>query len=261
MAMLDVIGILDIYNNPILMWFYYSNNAMIGKGSHVTFYYLIFFKTSPLLFLSLFYCLKNKKYFSALINCIAIFFSGTRANVFILVACLIFYFIFLQPNKTFRHISIILCIFALVYILIDRSIINYIVDIFERKSSSDLVRNGHLLGIFKYWSTNQLNFLVGSGFSSEFYSYGVGEYVSNIELSYWNLLRQVGLLPFIVIFCIYLYPLVSLSKDKNNYWIIISYVAYLIIAYTNPFLYSSTGVTLLLFLYFKMFSIKNNNWK
>ena len=120
---------------------------------------------------------------------------------------------------------------------------------FVRKAGSDAIRNGHIQSLLAYWSENPLHFLRGDGFSSSFYSSGIGDYTSNIELSYWNLLRQVGVFPFLATIIMLVYPLWPIIRKKENVMMLIGYVAYLIVAYTNPLLYSSTGLTVILFIY------------
>ena len=250
LACLDLLHIVDMYANPILNWYSESGNAMIGKGAHLPLYYMIFFKTSPLLFVCLVDAMKNKKIIWELIVIGALLLNGTRANLAMLFVTIVFYACFLQRDKYLRWIVILLAGVALMILLLDGRVFDFVIDIFQRKSSGDVTRAGHLKGIFEVWEANPLKFFVGSGYNSKFYSYGINDYTSNVELSYWNLLRQIGLFSFVAFMFAYLYPIVRLVKKKESYIYILAYVVYLAIAYTNPFLYSSTGVTMLLFMYY-----------
>lgn len=263
MAILDLLRIVDLMSNNIAMWFYMTSNAMIGKGSHLPIHYMIFMKTSPLIFIALADSIKRRKRISSLFMCFAIILSGTRANIFILVGFLVVYFCFIQKNKKLRYFAAVAVLLIGVALIIDRRVINAVVDIFVRKADSDATRDGHLRGIMEFWKSNPLKFIIGSGFSSSFYSYGVNDYAVGIELSYWNLLRQVGFISFIFMMVMFIYPIIKLCNNKANILYIIAYIAYLIIAYTNPFLYSSTGMLLLLFMYCKTFgsSFKPNKSK
>ncbi|HIV63658.1 MAG TPA: oligosaccharide repeat unit polymerase, partial [Firmicutes bacterium] len=251
MGLLDIIQIIDLNDNPILLWLVETENAMVGKGSHLPIYYMIFLKTSPLLFILLFYSLRDKHYWLSILAIIALVLSGTRANIFILLIALSIYFIFVQK----RLYKKILAVFILLLVFLFMALNNFdlIIDIFVRKSSSDDVRSGHLQGILEVWNQDPLSLIVGSGYSAEFYSYGRNALVSNIELSYWNLLRQVGLICFIPMLYMYIYPLYRLIL-RHKYTETLPYLCYLIIAYTNPFLYSSTGITLLVFEYIEAFN-------
>lgn len=250
MAVLDLLHIVPMETNQLLMWFNTSSNAMIGKGSHLPIYYMIFFKTSPLLFFALLESLYSGKKFRFVVLFISILLSGTRANILILIAVTIIYLCFFHKNTRLRHAFMLLFVCAVIVLLIDGRVLGLIYDMFARKSSSDAVRAGHIQGLLEYWRHNPINFIVGSGFSSQFYSYGVNEMTSSIELSYWNLLRQVGLLFFIPMMNMYLYPVFKLIKFRNQRHLILAYLAYLVISYTNPFLYSSTGLVAVLFMYY-----------
>lgn len=256
MMLLDIIHLVDMYNNPILMWFNQTDNAMIGKGSHLSIGYQMFFKTSTLFFVALCHSLKRREFISVILYSLTIIVSGTRANILMLAFTVILYFCFLYQNRRVRLVFRIVCFALAIAILVDGRLVESIMDMFARKASSDEVRDGHLKGIFEFWKEAPIKFLIGSGYSSEFYSYGIKNMTANVELSYWNLLRQVGLFLFIPMMVMYLYPAFKLLKIKRHQEIVLAYVVYLVIAYTNPFLYSSTGMTLLLYMYILYFTSK-----
>jgi len=249
-AILDLLGILVFESNPIVIWLITTGNAMIGRGSHLMLYYMVFIKTSPLLFIGLMYGFKNKKLYYIILFTIAILLSGTRANVFALViawALAIFLF-YIKTSK-----ARVICIFVIIVmglLAIQFGLIEKLLDVFARKSTGDETRYGHLVGVIEFWESHPINFIIGSGFTSKFFSYGVNDYVSNIELSYWNLLRQVGIIAFSGMMVMYIYPIKLLLKKKKHKEMVIAYIIYLIIAYTNPFLYSSTGMLITLYMYY-----------
>lgn len=253
MWLFDISKILPMYDNLLLMWFNNSGNAMIGKGSHVVIGVQYFFKTTPLLFLSLMERLKHKRYVLSIIISIAIILSGTRANILCLFFATVFYYTFLFPKRRIRSFAILICVLFLIYVILDGTVVSYVISMFEKKVSSDQVRSGHLKGILEVFKGEPAKLFFGSGFSSVFYSYGINSLTQNIELSYWNLLRQVGLFLFIPMMFMFLYPVFKLIRKKTNYALVLGYVLYLIIAYTNPLLYSSTGMLYVLFMYYKSF--------
>ena len=85
----DIFSMLKITENPILSWYARTENAMIGVGSYFFTYYMVFIKTSPLLLILLFDSLKKGDLFWAVISALACYFSGTRANVFVMIALLV----------------------------------------------------------------------------------------------------------------------------------------------------------------------------
>lgn len=250
MAFLDISGILDMYDNAILNWFQQSSNAMIGKGAHLPIYYMLFFKTTPLLFVALLHDLSYKKAFYGIISFCALLLSGTRANIFMLFAVVCLYLCFMQKNQVLKLLSFTVVCVSVFLIVCDGRVINFVIDMFQRKSGGDATRAGHLQGILEVWKNNPVSFFIGSGYSAKFYSYGISQCTSNVELSYWNLLRQDGLILFVFTMIMYFYPIFKLIRQRRNYEMILAYVAYLIIAYTNPFLYSSTGLSMVLLMYY-----------
>ena len=261
MALADILRVVDMYDNDVLMWFADTSNAMIGKGEELPIKIMIFMKTSPLFFVGLFFCLQKKQWFSCLLFSFVIVLSGTRANILMLLLSLLVYFCILFPyKKVIPLIHGVLLLFA-VLILFDGRVINFFTDMFQRKASSDAVRDGHLQSIFDLWKAKPSALIFGSGYSARFFSYGVMEATSNIELSYWNLLRQVGLILFIPMMAMYLYPIYISFKSRKNAFAVCGYLFYLVIAYTNPFLYSSTGVILLLYMYVLSFNNEKTGGK
>ena len=261
MTLLDFFNILPLDKNGILMWLYSSNNAMIGKGSHLPIGYAMFLKATPMLIVAIPYFISKGRYAMSVLTCIALVLSGTRANMFMAVA--IFAVCIAYENR--KKAGILFCILVMLAFILWRSMndtfINFIVDMFERKSGSDETRNRTLECIFQIWKENPLDLIIGQGYTSEFYDAGSGTVTSNVELSYWNLLREVGLLGFIPMMIMFLYPVVKLVLRKKHISICMGYLGYLVIAYTNPLLHSSTGLTVLLYMYFICFRQEHTKMK
>lgn len=261
MGLLDLIGLIPMHDNPYLMWIYDTENALVGKGSHLATGYVIFMKTSPMLFLSLAYAFLEPrsfmhpvsfskiKYVNAIVISIALFLSGTRANLLICVVFALFCYVYCKRSPLKQKIFMLAACVLMLYFLGDGSLFESIWDMFVRKASSDEVRNGIMESIFQVWEDNPIKLFLGSGFSQTFYNAGRGEYSYNVELSFWNLLRQLGIPLFVLTMVCYLYPAMRLLKEQRNTLIVMGYVCYLIVAYTNPLLHSSTGMTVLLFMY------------
>ncbi len=261
MGLLDFLDLIPMYSNPYLMFLYNTGNALVGKGAHLPLGQMIFMKTSPMLFLSLAYAFLQPysfmeplsfmkiKYVNVVVISLALILSGTRANLLMCVVFALFCYVYCLRSRTKQRVFLYgVCVLAL-FFLGDGALFQMVWDVFVRKASSDEVRNGILVSIFRVWEENPIKFFLGSGFSQTFYNLGRDEEAYNVELSFWNLLRQLGLPLFIAMMVNYLYPAMRLLKQQKNTLIVLGYVCYLIIAYTNPLLYSSTGMTVLLWMY------------
>ena len=130
---------------------------------------------------------------------------------------------------------------------------------FANKASNDSVRNTILNTIFASWAEKPISLFTGAGYTGMIYDLARCEYTYTVELSYWNLLRQIGLIPFLLVMIMYLFPIYYLIKSKANINYVVAYIGYLIIAYTNPLLYTSTGLVVLLFMYYICFIFYKNN--
>lgn len=257
----DIFSMLKITENPILSWYARTENAMIGRGSYFFTYYMVFIKTSPLLLILLFDSLKKGDLFWAVISALACYFSGTRANVFVMIALLVIYLTFFQKQARARMIFVVAA--TLICLLFCNQIVDRVITIFLNKASSDATRDGHLQGMFVLWRNKPSDFFFGTGFGSSYYSYGTNRFENNVELSYWDMIRRVGLTGFLPFMATLLYPIAAMTipaypfepkygKWKlwtRNYDILLPYIGFLLISYTNPFLYSTTGFSFLILLY------------
>ena len=248
MAFLDLIGVLPLYSNNLLMWLHDSGNAMIGKGSHLATGYCIFMKASPMLFLSMTYFFMKKEYFHAFITCLALLLSGTRANMFMCLG-VVWLCMLINVKQKNRILLLGITIISAGVLLLDGRVVNIVIDMFVRKAGGDAIRSATLEGIFNVWMEKPISFFTGSGFTATFYNPGREGFEYNVELSYWNLLRQVGIIPFSLMMLMYIYPVLKTIRDHKAILSIVGYCAYLVIAYTNPLLYSSTGLLTLLYMY------------
>lgn len=249
MFLLDLVGVLPIYSNPILMWLYRTENANIGKYPSLLIGISLFLKASPLLLAGMAYSFEKKKLFLSLIFLVAIVLTGTRANMFMGIACFGFCYIYSHKKVSERTVAVILLLAAAGFVIYKMDFFNWIQEVAKKKVNSDGIRTGTLDSMFLYWKQHPLNFFFGSGYMGEFYNSGRKGITRDVELSYWNLLRQVGLFQFCILMYMYVKPIIVLLKKKTGYLYIAAYVAYLLIAYTNPFLITSTGLTMVLFMY------------
>lgn len=136
----------------------------------------------------------------------------------------------------------------LFFILINiKSLINLLFQIIiSRGAESDLVRLGHIRGLIEVFQNNPIFLLIGTGIGSSFYSYGVLQYVSSIEIPYLDLFRQMGFILFTIYMMFIMYPLKKIYRQKHYLFM---YVCYLLIAATNPLLFNSTFYLIYIYIF------------
>ena len=214
-------------------------------------YFVLFYRTSSMCVISLgtaLICLfksKHPKYFiHSLIFTLALFFSGTRANI---LSCFLMilgvYFFHILFNKKCIGFAIfifeVLFLFGLflIYLLLNQG------------DNSSGIKQNHLQSFWNYFKTLPLPVLLyGSGAGAIFFSVGRNEFTSLTELSYMELLKNYGFLQTIFLLGCIGFPFIKIARSKfysrfEKLSFIWSYLAYLFIAGTNPLLIGSTGLT------------------
>lgn len=248
-AFADIIGVFNV-NGPnfIRNSFYAYGMGLMGKSPAYSSYYRIFFKASPLLVILLDDAISRRDIKWMILSFGALWFSGTRANVF--SALIIFFFRYMVWNTggitKIKKLLMATAMLAVVVLSFSR-IYSGIAGQMNTSGAvaSDLVRQGEIQSYLEVFS-NPVRLLFGYGFGSAFYNYGRASLDLTSELSYFEMIRCVGLVFAVPFFGFVLYPIIS-SAVKPEYKL--SYICYLIIAATNPLLFSSTAMVMYIFLY------------
>lgn len=248
-VIMDFVGFMSVFQNPVLRWMHLTDNAEIGKGGQYFSGYYIFIKTTPMMIVGVAYQIDRKNIPFALLLLAALILSGTRGNAILGLGVFAVCFVLKEERRFNRILIIVLTIIAALYFIIKFDLFSVYSKYADTKGSGDKIRKTTLPSIFMSWQEKPLSFLTGQGYTSEFYNFGRQKYESDVELSYWNLLRRVGLGCFIVMMAGYLYPAFSMLKKKIVNVKALAYIAYLAGCYVNPLLYTSTGVTVLLYMF------------
>ena len=222
---------------------------------------MVFHVSSPLLIISygliLYDLLRNKRISLIIIFIIlflGLFCTGTRANIFSLTLITIIEYldyIYFEKRKMLKFVlislSLIIIGIAGTYLLL------------TMKTDSSNVKDGHLESYIEFFNENILNIIIGTGPGSYFYTKGFGGNATNTELSYLELIRMFGIFFALIFIYIYLSPYLYIKKIGHNRNIVIgmSYLAYLFIAGTNPYLIGPTGF--LVFWVTSVFLYQENN--
>jgi len=248
-VLLDIAHIYDVNSTSgFRMWFYDMGMGYMGKSYAYSSFYRVFFKSSPLFIYLLDYCWNNKKKVLVVLTAIALFFSGTRANVIATMAYIGWRLIFNTTKK--RNNQIILSILMVIILFFAMGgISGFIKDMMNRSGSiaSDVVRSGQLKGLIESLK-NPSTLLFGDGFGTQFYDYGRMQYISGVEYSYIDLLRQIGIVFFVPFFVFTILPLFK----KVPTGLKISHIGYMAIAFTNPLFFTSTAYLAYLFMYYNV---------
>lgn len=246
---LDTIGIINVNTGLIREFIYKWEMGYMGKSVQYALYYKLFFKTSPLLIFLVDEMFETKKYPMLIIACLALVFSGTRANFIAMIVYLIWNVIFYHKKKNIlKIVSAILILCLIVINLSNITGIFYGMMSTKGSISSDNIRKGQLRSYKEIFSDFR-NFFIGTGLGSSFYNYGRSKMVSSAEYAYLDLIRQVGVMFFLIFMIFVLYPLTrNIALNRK-----VIYIGYLAIAFTNPLLFSSTAFLAYIYMYYLVY--------
>lgn len=175
--------------------------------------------------------------------------GGTRMLFLSLLGIIYSISIFKLWNSKYRRTSILfslLGVFSLVFI-----VILFLSD----KGESSLDNKTVLFNAFiNHISIHPETLLFGNGVGATFDSLGVrGISAIQSEWTYLEFIRWFGLPLGMCFLSIYIYPIYLIIKRRKELFgsgaILISYLFYLVLAGTNPYLYSSNGMLSLLIMY------------
>lgn len=243
---LDVFGIIDLYQNPVGEFLKNSGDMQLGKGGLSTYGYNIFYKTTPLLIISLAYFVAKGKIILSAWLFLALCLSGTRANFVagILTIGLCFFSDMFKNKEKFVIFVLALSVFLLIvyFFVLDDFIIKS-----QAKASSDDIKYSDVNDIVNLFLNNKLDILFGFGVGSFFETSARGM-VNTVEMTYFDYFRQVGAILFVLFIMFIACPVYYLIKFKIH-WLSVAYILYLIVAGTNPLLVNSTAFMVYILVY------------
>lgn len=173
--------------------------------------------------------------------------SGTRATMLLpfYTIALVSYkqFAAMRTGKYFLYpllAGFVLCFFLMLFMMAS-----------EKGESSNIIKFGHIVSYKELFDQHPIYLLLGQGPGTRFYSEGFHRLTTETEWTYLEIIRQYGLMGLLIMFTL-LYPFYALWKHhSSSYFVGImgAYLAYLMIAGTNPLLFSSTGMQIVLCIY------------
>jgi len=254
LAVADIVGLNNVNeNNFIRKSFYDLGMGAMGKSAAYSSYYRIFMKASPLLVLLLDDSISKRKYIWIILSFASLWFSGTRANVLSAFIIMFIRYAIWNDNKMNNKRRIIVSLIMIVgAIILAPRIYNNVEALMSTSGaiSSDMVRSGEFeayVDLFK----DPANLVLGSGFGSQFFNIGRDHYSVTSELSYFEMIRCTGLIFAIPFFIFIFIPIFSKAVQRDYK---LSYICYLIIAATNPLLFSSTAMVMYIFMFVDIFA-------
>ncbi len=121
----------------------------------------------------------------------------------------------------------------------------------EKDEASNAIKYTHLVSYMNLFEDHPLYLILGQGPATSFYTAGFNRVTHLTEWSYIEIIRNYGVFSLLIL-AVIMEPLVTLYRYRRRgetFVIMAAYVAYLLIAGTNPLLLSSTGMLMILSAY------------
>lgn len=200
--------------------------------------------TVPFLVIPLYLFLADKtsnkvwKFLNITILIVTIYLSSSRALYLtsFLVFILTFYNSFENKSKVVVGTFIAFISIAVFLFLYSNTMI------FNLNEYSNSIKLGHLLSAFKQIDIRQL--LIGNGLGSIYFSEGAGRLTAHTELTYVDLIRYFGVIYSFLILVFLIFPRTLILKSRSTEFLI--FLLYLIVSATNPTLFNSYGLIVVL---------------
>lgn len=213
----------------------------------------MYFVTSPMLLISMAYYFLRLKLNSeslivriktglmVLINILALFAGGTRANILSTLILLITLWTITSNDKR-RDYSIL----AIVLLTSSTYFINDLVNFFDVSEYSNNIKLDLVSDYFRIMSDLK-TFFLGQGLGSTTYWSARGYEFYTSELTYLEIFRNFGFPGGIVILSLLSFPLYKYLQKKDIIYrgLGSAYLVFLILCFFNPNLFNSMGVTII----------------
>lgn len=212
--------------------------------------------TLPFLYLSLvlyFISFLEDKTFLKVIILLVFFITlalgGSRASILttIITMVMITFIKFSNINRIrFLLVSIPIVIFVASYVLINTTI-------FDKGEVSNAVKLGHYNSFWK--NLNFINFFLGEGLGSYYYSEGSHAFKAYTEVTPLDMLRYFGFILTAVLYAFIIFPVKRITAYLgNNFLFFVAFFMYLLNSMTNPTMFNSYGLLVVLWYWSKVLS-------
>lgn len=178
---------------------------------------------------------KEKSYFYSILSFLVLLQSRTAANILSGILIIVYYIYSKLTIKIKFHLRFIYFnILGFINVLIMK---NYL---FNNKDAGNTIKYLHIISYFEHWKDEPIKFLLGDGLGTGLYTKAYNKVVYLTEIFYFEIIRIYGFIIFLLILFILLFLFVKIIQ-KNEEWLAISYLSYLCISGTNPYLFGVIG--------------------
>jgi len=172
----------------------------------------VYFKATLFFVPAFVYALFTRNYLIAFVFFTALIAAVSKTGIIVTGFIAMVYFIF---NKNVRGAIIVSMLLIAAIVFIYNSPLFNLFESVINDSKTVNVRQGHFESLISLWSEYPLNLLFGFGLGTSFYSSGAGNFVSNIEIDHFNVIRKYGLFWSLVFFILVLSVAYTAMKNRQ----------------------------------------------
>jgi hypothetical protein len=203
----------------------------------------------PLVLCYISYCKERKlgKLFLLLVFFLTLALGGSRASIITTIVTLVLITFIKSSTKNkirFLLISIPVVIAIGSYLLANTNV-------FDKGEVSNAVKIGHFNSFLK--NLNFFNFILGEGLGSYYYSEGSGAFKAYTEITPLDMLRYLGFILTPIMYMLIIFPITRIrSYLGDNIMYFIVFFMYLLNSMTNPTMFNSYGLLVVLWYWSKV---------
>jgi len=184
---------------------------------------------------------KITTFLAILVLFITMYISASRGLIIISIlasAYIIFRKSKFKTKIIFLFISVPIVVVVISFMLRDTNV-------FSADESSNNIKLGHLISFFDH--IDFFNFILGEGLGSYYFSKGVGRELAHTEITPLDMLRYLGFILAPIMYYIIVFPSNKLNSyfGENSLYVII-FLIYLLNSFTNPTMFNSYGLLIVL---------------
>ena len=234
--------------------FFFLNKSWGDVYTYSGLYYLIQIKGNALLpfayMLTFLFNFKTKikKWILRIILFLSVIIAGNFA-FFISLFCFHFFRYINIQSKTFNIAIRRILFISILGVLLAPIIYSYTLDTLDRKSRDSLsTRSDQIDVLFTDLNENLLTLCFGQGLGNTIsIKTSYRDYTDSVyyELQTVYLLNQIGLVNFMLFFALNIYLAIKKISNKSLLWL---YLCYIIYAFTNPYLFDTTHIVVIIIL-------------
>ena len=210
--------------------------------------------TAPFLFLSLVLYFEsftiNRKlstFIAIILHIFVIFISGSRGTFFSTLLAMLF-IIFFNSNKKMKIGLVVLFFPILIYSL---SFLLFNTEIFSAEEASNNTKFGHFDSFIE--SLTFLKLIIGNGLGAIYFTKGSGMYKAHTEITPLDMIRYLGIIFTFLLYVAIIFPTKRITSYLGvNLLYIILFIIYVLNSITNPIMFNSYGLLVVLWYWNKI---------